>query len=101
MARSTNTGYEAAINLPQENLVFFSIPWDEGWSAEVNGEKVEIEKVDAGFMAVLCPEGESQIVFTYMPQGFVAGAAVSVVSVCILVGWGIAEFALKKRRAEK
>ena len=47
-----NTGFTADITRDKENLVFFSVPYDKGWSATVNGEPAEIEKVNAGFMAV-------------------------------------------------
>ena len=46
-----NTGFTADITRDKENLVFFSVPYDKGWSATVNGEPAEIEKVNAGFMA--------------------------------------------------
>ena len=42
-------GFTATTTLNAPNLVFFSVPYDEGWSATVNGEPVEIEKVDVGF----------------------------------------------------
>ena len=48
-----------------DNLVFFSVPYDKGWSATVNGQKVDIEKVNVGFMAVKVPAGESIISFNY------------------------------------
>ena len=48
-----------------KNLVFFSVPYSEGWSATVNGKPVEIEKVNVGFMAVPVEAGNNVIVFTY------------------------------------
>ncbi|MDO4944035.1 MAG: YfhO family protein [Ruminococcus sp.] len=62
-------GFDAAITLDNPKLVFFSVPYDDGWSAEVNGQSADIEKVDYGFMAVLCPAGESEIHFTYETPG--------------------------------
>ena len=37
-------GFNAKIDLDKDNLVFFSVPYDDGWSAKVNGQDVEIEK---------------------------------------------------------
>ncbi|MBQ7070416.1 MAG: YfhO family protein [Ruminococcus sp.] len=62
-------GFTAKANLERENLMFFSVPYDKGWSATVNGKEVDIEKVTYGFMAVLCPEGECEIKFTYKTNG--------------------------------
>ena len=38
------SGFEADIRLESSTLVFFSVPWDEGWSATVNGQPVQVEK---------------------------------------------------------
>ncbi len=66
----TNDGAIATITLDKENLVLFSIPYDEGFTAYINGEKVGIEKVNNGFMAVLAQEGENNIEFIYRPVGY-------------------------------
>ena len=39
-----NRGFTSKIVLSKENLVFFSVPYDEGWSATVNGQPAQIEK---------------------------------------------------------
>ena len=60
-----NEGFTATCNLSRENLVFFSVPYDDGWTATVNGEPVRIEKANVGFMAVRVPAGEATIRFDY------------------------------------
>ena len=69
-------------------LVFFSIPYEGGWSAEVNGKPAKIEKVNVGFMAVEVPANtESKIVFTYKTPGLMLGAVVSGVTVVIFIAY--------------
>ncbi|MBQ5545742.1 MAG: YfhO family protein [Clostridia bacterium] len=63
--RTDREGFSASVDLSRKNAVFFSIPWQEGWQAYVNGKRVRIEKVNVGFMAVVCPEGHSDIRFVY------------------------------------
>lgn len=58
-------GFSASIELDKPNLVFFSIPYHEGWSAYINGKKVDVERVNVGFMAVFCGAGDSEIRFEY------------------------------------
>lgn len=70
-------GFDAEITLDSSKLVFFSVPYDKGWSAQVNGEDVEIEKVDYGFMAVLCPAGTSEISFHYETYGIKYGMMIT------------------------
>ena len=84
-----NNGFTAVVERDKENLVFFSVPYDEGWSATVNGSPVEVEKVNAGFMAVLVPEGESTIRFTYITPGLENGIIITLLSAIILIFYAI------------
>lgn len=62
----TNTGFNATITASRDVPVFFSIPYENGWSAYVNGEKVDIEKVNVGFMAIRVNAGTNvKIEFKY------------------------------------
>ena len=55
----TNSGFHAEITLDTANLVFFSVPYDDGFTATVNGHEADILRVDEGLMAVLCPAGKA------------------------------------------
>ncbi|MBQ2580064.1 MAG: YfhO family protein, partial [Ruminococcus sp.] len=61
----SDSGFDATIKLGKKKLVFFSVPYDQGWKAQVNGNDTDIIKVDFGFMAVPCEQGENTIKFTY------------------------------------
>ena len=63
----TNSGFSAEIYLEKPNLVFFAVPYDDGFTACVGGQEAEILRVDNGLMAVLCPAGWSSIDFVYSP----------------------------------
>lgn len=78
-----NTGFTASITLDTGNLVFFSVPWDEGFTATVNGEAAEILRVDNGLMAVYCPSGENEIVFTFHTAGLALSSRISL-TCCVL-----------------
>jgi hypothetical protein len=80
-----SNGFTAKVEREKENLVFFSIPYDKGWSATVNGAPCEIEKVNVGFMAVKVPAGESEIVFTYKTPGLILGIEISVISLLLFL----------------
>ena len=63
----------------------FSVPYEAGWSAEVNGQPAEIRQVNVGFMAVLCPAGENiTIRFTYETPGLRVGASISAAGLLLL-----------------
>lgn len=97
--------FSASITLDKENLVFFSIPYHSGWTAYVNGEEAEIERVNIGFMAVLCGEGTSEIRFEYETPMLKAGAVVTVVSFAVfavyMMLWGYDVKRGRSRRMKK
>lgn len=85
----TNTGFKAAADLTNEDndrLMFFSVPYESGWSAEVNGESACVEKVSVGFMAVRVKAGcVNHIEFTYKTPGLNIGIAISGISVLAFI----------------
>lgn len=82
-------GFHAAITMDKQNLVFFSIPYHSGWKAYVNDEEVKIEKVNVGFMAVLCNAGTSEIRFEYETPMLKVGGTATVVSFVILALYAV------------
>ena len=72
-----NTGFSAEVRRDKDDLVFFSVPYDEGWTAYVNGEPAEIEKVNVGFMAVKVGKGTSNIRFEYRTPGLANGLIIT------------------------
>ena len=81
----TKTGFEAKISSDKQNLVYFSVPIMDGWSAEVNGKEAEIVKVNYGFMAVKVDEGDNEIVFNYENKNFKTGAVISLVGLAMFI----------------
>ncbi len=75
----TKDGFTATYNnTGDDNLLFFSVPYSEGFTATVNGEAVDVEKVNYGFMAVKVPANtKCDIVFTYETPGFSQGVMIS------------------------
>ncbi|MDR2655722.1 MAG: YfhO family protein [Oscillospiraceae bacterium] len=79
-----NKGFSAQINTASPELVFFSVPYEEGWTAKVNGRSVPVEKVNVGFMAVAVGTGESEIRFEYRTPGLAMGAIISAAAALLL-----------------
>ena len=96
---ATRTGFTARTNYATDELVFFSVPYDDGFTATVNGEPATIEKGDDGLMAVCVPAGENEIEFTYHTPGLKVSATVSTVAIVVYgVYLGILR---KKKRGNK
>ena len=77
-------GFESEITLENDSMVFFSVPYNSGWSAEVNGKPVDVEKVSYGFMAVKAEKGDNTIVFRYRAPALTVGMIISISGIVIL-----------------
>ena len=75
--KRTTSGFSAFVSKDKESYVLFSIPYDKGWKAEINGKQTDIIK-SGGFMAVKTEKGDSEIRFTYMTPGLILGCLISV-----------------------
>jgi hypothetical protein len=70
-------GFAAKVDMQRGNLLFFSVPYEKGFGAYVDGQKKNILKVDGGFMAVYVPEGEHDIEFRFFPSNMGIGLIVT------------------------
>lgn len=91
-------GFTATVTRDKTSLVFFSVPFEDGWIATVNGNPVEIEKANIGFMAVPVNKGISEIVFTYKTPYLREGIMLSGVAAAVFVIYLIICLATKKLR---
>ena len=78
----TDSSMEGTISVSEDGLFYTSIPYEEGWTAAVDGEEVEITPVGNSLVAFKLSKGEHTIRLTYYPKGFWIGVAVS--SICAL-----------------
>ena len=75
-----DNGFISNITSSGDTLAIYTIPYDKGFSATVNGKDAKIEMVDNGFMAVKINEGDNKIVFKYFTPGLKIGSIVSILS---------------------
>ena len=84
-----------------DTTVFTSIPYDEGWTVKVDGERVELEKSLDSLLCFTVSEGEHTIEMSYIPQGFIIGAVACVFGITVLVLLGIFDFKKRKKRKDE
>lgn len=85
-------GFTAAASFDKERLLVFSVPYADGWTATVNGEKAEIYRLNGAFMGVIVPAGRSEILFDYVTPGFWTGVWVSAGAAIVwlvYMGWWV------------
>lgn len=73
----------ATYDVQQDTSIFFTIPYDKGWSAYQDGKKIEIKQAQTGFMKVDVPKGKEIITLSFIPNGFITGAICSFTSLLL------------------
>jgi uncharacterized membrane protein YfhO len=64
---------EAEVNNEKDQVILTTIPYDKGWQATIDGEKVDIPTFKDAFLALPVPKGSHKIKFVFVPQGFKVG----------------------------
>lgn len=73
----------ATYDVQQDTSIFFTIPYDKGWSAYQDGKKIEIKQAQTGFMKVDVPKGKGTITLSFIPNGFITGTISSFTSLLL------------------
>lgn len=85
--RTTGSTLSCSVRIEEPaELVYFSVPYSAGWSAFIDGQPVEIQRANVGFMGVLADEGEHRIELRYETPGLAAGALLSLSGLVCLAG---------------
>ncbi len=53
------------IEVPEKKMMFFSIPFDKGWSATVDGKSTPLHLVNFGFMGLELDAGSHEVLLSY------------------------------------
>ena len=95
------TSLSGHIDVKEDGLLFLSIPYAEGWSAVVDGEKAEITPIQDALMGIRLKAGSHDISLKYTPAGFKAGLIISIVSVIAIALIISVSFIISRKKAAK
>lgn len=73
------------ISADKDGLLYTSVPYSDGWTVFVDGEKVEKVKILDSLIGIELKEGDHDIEFKYSAPGFRLGLVISIVGVIILI----------------
>ncbi len=79
----TKEGFTAKTRYDSEKLVCFSVPYCKGWSAQINGQPAEVDKINGGLCGIRVPEGLCEITFTYRTPGLTIGIICTVAGILL------------------
>ncbi len=73
------------IDVSEDRMLVFSIPYDEGWSLYIDGVKVEPEAFAGAFISAPVTAGSHDIRLSYTPVGTLPGFVLTVVGLAVFV----------------
>ncbi|MCR5544469.1 MAG: YfhO family protein [Eubacterium sp.] len=84
----TDNTVKGKINLEEGQIIFTSIPYDEGWKVYIDGEKQDPEELDiicGGLLGIWAEPGTHEIYLKYVPPGRILGIIITIISWMIYV----------------
>lgn len=73
-----------SVNPAGTKILFFSIPFDEGWSAKVNGIETKLYRVNVGLTGLLINKGKNDVELSFEPRLKQKGKLISIISILLL-----------------
>lgn len=83
MKRHGQNLINGTVNLNAKKAVLFTIPYDTGWKATVDGKEVPIQKMSIGFTGIMVDAGQHEIELRYFPTLFYPGLLASLLFLAI------------------
>ena len=93
----TDTEITGTIDAGFNGYLYTSIPYDEGWSIYIDGEKVENVQIGGCQLGAEITEGEHSVRLKYTPKGIKYGILISGVAWIFV----IAQIIFKRRKSKK
>jgi uncharacterized membrane protein YfhO len=60
--------------------------FNEGWSATIDGNRVQVERINGDFFGCVVPAGDHLVAFDFVPAYRVRGGIVSLTAVSVTLG---------------
>lgn len=96
----TDTKVTGHIRVEKEGqMLFTTIPYDEGWTLYVNGQKTDYRDFKNSFIAFDLEPGEYTIEFRYWPSGLTPGIILSLLALASFIAWMVIRRHIQRREA--
>lgn len=115
----TGSSMEGEIDVKEDGLFYTSVPYEagkteddsligkllgsenEGWTAYVDGEKVEITPIANALVSFKLSKGKHTIRLSYLPKGFIKGAILSAIALAAFLALILCPKFIKKRKKDQ
>lgn len=82
----------------ENQLLLFTIPYDEGWTLKIDGVETPYEMVLDVFMAAEVSEGEHTFELTFVPEGLRLASRISLASAAVCLVYVVGDSLIRRRR---
>ncbi len=96
-----DTNITGTISAKSSGTMLTSIVYDRSWKAYIDGKEVKIGSFNDAFLTVDIPEGTHSIELKYIPDGFILGTSISIISILIIIVLCVIEKILRTKKAKK
>lgn len=98
ITKHTDRKIIGTVNAQENSVLYSSIPYDEGWSVYIDGEKVTTFEIGKSLLGVDITAGEHEIEYKYTPKGLSYSVLISATTLIIT---GIYIFLYKNKKKVK
>lgn len=84
----------------EDSLVMLTVPYDIGWRAYVDGEKVQTKRIADTFLGLELTAGRHEIEMKYVTPYFSEGIAASAIGFIGFAAWCIIDAAIRKKKSK-
>lgn len=83
--KRSGDGWNMDYSCEEDSWWITSVPYDESFAIEVDGQKTELQKVNDGFLGARVPAGKHHISVTYSAKGKTIGILISLAALVFMV----------------
>lgn len=81
----TDNYIEGTITAEEGQIMFTSIPYESGWTVEVDGEEVEPVELISAFIGIPLSAGTHTVTMKYTPPGFTVGVVLLILGIGAII----------------
>lgn len=89
-----------SIRTTSPKILFLSMPFDEGWKANVNGQEAKLYKLNCGLTGLLTVPGDNKVELTFVPRYKKQGGIMSLVALMAFVALLFVAYRKDRKTAE-
>lgn len=97
--KRNNRGFSCECSYTQDSFIYYTVPYDKGWTAYVDGEKTEIIN-SGGMMLLPVLKGKHHIEFSYSTPYFKIGFLISVSAWILFISLAVFNKVYRKSRTK-